>query len=166
MKKAPQYLALKQQIQNCFSTRFDMGFHRVQLRTTISSMMEIEVVKSAMHWLAGDDIEIQIDKITSYHGAQIQMLSVELKKNRDIQIFFSRILPLFSKDFLENLEDRIDDSFVFHLRLDADHLIEKAIVIHEDKRNQIIKCEAKIAVYPQQNATEVFKEFLVSLNSS
>ncbi|MEK9730707.1 MAG: RNA-binding domain-containing protein [Candidatus Poseidoniales archaeon] len=159
-------MALKQQIQGCFSIRLDMGFHRVQLRTTVSSMMEIEVVKSAMHWLAGDDIEIQIDKTTSYHGAQIQMLSVELKKNRDIQSFFSRILPLFSENFLEHLEDRIDDSFVFHLRLDADHLIEKAIVIHDDKKNQIIKCEAKIEVYPQQNAIEVFKDFLGSLNTT
>jgi RNA binding exosome subunit len=141
-----------------------MGFHRVQIRTTVSSFMDVAVVKSAIQWLVGDEIEIHLDKTTSYHGTQIQMLSVELKKNRDIETFFSKILSIFNEDFFDRIEERIDDSFVFHLRLDADHLIEKAIIVHENQKHHVMKCEAKIAVYPQQNPVEIFKDYIASLN--
>jgi RNA binding exosome subunit len=160
MKKALHSKDVVQQIQNRIYRGSAMSFHRVNIRTSVSSLMDEEVTIQSLKWLLGTDVEIIQDRTTSYHGARLQVLSAELKRKKDISFFFSMVKPIFDDEFLQGLDQRIDDAHVVHFRLDADALIEKNIVAHNVKEHHIIKCEAKLEVYPQQTPIDIFLEYI------
>jgi RNA binding exosome subunit len=137
-----------------------MSFHRVNIRTSVSSLMDEEVTLESLKWLLGKDVEIIQDRTTSYHGAALLVLSAELKKNKDISFFFSMIKPIFDDEFLQGLHQRIDDSHTVHFRLDADALVEKKIITHDVKGNHVIKCEAKLEVYPKQTPIDILHDYI------
>lgn len=137
-----------------------MSFHRVNIRTSVSSLMDEEITIQSLKWLFGTDVEVVQDRTTSYHGAILHVLSAELKRKKDISFFFSKIKPIFDEEFLQGLDQRIDDAHVVHFRLDADALIEKNIVLHNTKEHHVIKCEAKLEVYPQQTPIDIFHEYI------
>lgn len=140
-----------------------MSFHRVNIRTSVSSLMDEEVTKQSLEWLLGTDVEVVQDRTTSYHGAILHVLSVELRRKKDILYFFSMIKPIFDDTFLQSLEQRLDDAHVVHFRLDADALIEKEITLHNVKEHHIIKCEAKLEVYPQQTPIDIFHDYIKAI---
>lgn len=137
-----------------------MSFHRVNIRTSVSSLMDEEVTKQSLEWLLGTDVEVVQDRTTSYHGAVLHVLSAELKRKKDILYFFSMIKPIFDDTFLQSLEQRLDDAHVVHFRLDADALVEKEIALHNVKEHHVIKCEAKLEVYPQQTPIDIFHDYI------
>ena len=137
-----------------------MSFHRVNIRTSVSSLMDEKVTKQSLEWLLGTDTEVVQDRTTSYHGAILYILSAELKRKKDILNFFSLIKPIFDEKFLQGLDQRIDDAHVVHFRLDADALIEKKVALHSVKEHHVIKCEAKLEVYPHQTPISIFHNYM------
>lgn len=139
-----------------------MAFHRVNLRMTVNSFMDDAVVTEALEWLTFPDVEIQRDRATSYHGSSFHVLHIELTKKKEIRQFFENVKVFLIEDILDQLEQRIDEQNVVHFRIDAEQLMKKTIHAQRNKTQHVLKCEAKLAVFPQQNPIEIFREYILS----
>ena len=130
-----------------------MAIHHINCRTTSSGIDNLATIVDAMAWLCGDEELLLIDRTTSYHGSEINLITSHISKNRDIKSFVDKLKQTDLLKISENLTDRIDDSNILHFRICLDSLISGEISLTEaDKKT--VKCSIKIEVYPGQNAVE------------
>ena len=130
-----------------------MAIHHINCRTASSGIDNLAAIVDAMTWLCGDEELLSVDKTTSYHGSEINLLTTHISKNRDIKSFVDKLKQADLFKISENLADRIDDSNNLHFRICLDSLISGEINLAEaDKKT--VKCSIKIEVYPGQNAIE------------
>ncbi len=95
---------------------------------------------------------------TSYHGPKVAMLWTRINKNKQIESFVQKIQPYHST-LLQELDDRMDENNVIHLRLDLESVIGQAIQIAQQGNTlPVIKIRMKLAVYPGQNVHSIASE--------
>jgi RNA binding exosome subunit len=136
-----------------------MAIHHINCRTASSGIDNLATIVDAMTWLCGDEELILIDRTTSYHGSEINLITSHISKNRDIKSFVDKLKQADLLKISENLTDRIDDSNILHFRICLDSLTSGEISLAEaDKKT--VKCSIKIEVYPGQNAVEEITNFL------
>ena len=136
-----------------------MAIHHINCRTASSGIDNLATIVDAMTWLCGDEELLLIDRTTSYHGSEINLITSHISKNRDIKSFVDKLKQTDLLKISENLTDRIDDSNILHFRICLDSLISGEISLTEaDKKT--VKCSIKIEVYPGQNAVEEITNFL------
>ena len=136
-----------------------MAIHHINCRTTSSGIDNLATIVDAMAWLCGDEELLLIDRTTSYHGSEINLITSHISKNRDIKSFVDKLKQTDLLTISENLTDRIDDSNILHFRICLDSLISGEISLTEaDKKT--VKCSIKIEVYPGQNAVEQITDVL------
>ncbi len=136
-----------------------MAIHHINCRTASSGIDNLATIVDAMAWLCGDEELILIDRTTSYHGSEINLITSHISKNRDIKSFVDKLKQADLLKISENLTDRIDDSNILHFRICLDSLTSGEISLAEaDKKT--VKCSIKIEVYPGQNAVEEITNFL------
>jgi RNA binding exosome subunit len=83
------------------------------------------------------------------------MLSTQIKKNKSIEVFVLKLQPHHAT-LLEELDARMDESNVIHLRLDLESVIGQQIQLAQsDSTNPVIKIRIKLAVYPGQDVQEI-----------
>ena len=136
-----------------------MGIHHISCRATASGIDNLTSIIDAMAWLCGNEELIRIDRTTSYHGSEINLVMAKVSKNKDIKLMIERLTKEDLSKLAENLEQRIDENNTLHFRICLDSLIgEKlAIVSSEDKS---VKCSIKIEAYPGQNSLENIAKIL------
>jgi RNA binding exosome subunit len=130
-----------------------MAIHHINCRTTSSGIDNLATIVDAMTWLCGDEELLSIDRTTSYHGSEINLISSHISKNRDIKSFVEKLKQTDLLEISENLTDRIDDSNILHFRICLDSLISGEISL-ADADEKTVKCSIKIEAYPGQNAIE------------
>ena len=130
-----------------------MAIHHINCRTTSSGIDNLATIVDAMTWLCGDEELLSIDRTTSYHGSEINLITSHISKNRDIKSFVEKLKQTDLLKISENLTDRIDDSNILHFRICLDSLISGEIS-HADADEKTVKCSIKIEAYPGQNAIE------------
>ena len=130
-----------------------MAIHHINCRTTSSGIDNLATIVDAMTWLCGDEELLSIDRTTSYHGSEINLISSHISKNRDIKSFVEKLKQTDLLKISENLTDRIDDSNILHFRICLDSLISGEISL-ADADEKTVKCSIKIEAYPGQNAIE------------
>ena len=136
-----------------------MAIHHINCRTASSGIDNLATIVDAMTWLCGDEELLLIDRTTSYHGSEINLITSHISKNRDIKSFVDKLKQADLLKISENLTDRIDDSNILHFRICLDSLTSGEISLAEaDKKT--VKCSIKIEVYPGQNAVEEITNFL------
>tara|TARA_B100002052_G_scaffold270173_1_gene270154 strand:+ start:1711 stop:2208 length:498 start_codon:yes stop_codon:yes gene_type:complete len=136
-----------------------MAIHHINCRTASSGIDNLATIVDAMTWLCGDEELLLIDRTTSFHGSEINLITSHISKNRDIKSFVDKLKQADLLKISENLSDRIDDSNILHFRICLDSLISGEISLAEaDKKT--VKCSIKIEVYPGQNAVEEITNFL------
>ncbi|MED5309126.1 MAG: RNA-binding domain-containing protein, partial [Candidatus Thermoplasmatota archaeon] len=136
-----------------------MAIHHINCRTASSGIDNLATIVDAMTWLCGDEELLLIDRTTSFHGSEINLITSHISKNRDIKSFVDKLKQADLLKISENLSDRIDDSNILHFRICLDSLISGEISLTEaDKKT--VKCSIKIEVYPGQNAVEEITNFL------
>ena len=130
-----------------------MAIHHINCRTTSSGIDNLATIVDAMTWLCGDEELLSIDRTTSYHGSEINLITSHISKNRDIKSFVEKLKQTDLLEISENLTDRIDDSNILHFRICLDSLISGEINLAEADE-KTVKCLIKIEAYPGQNAIE------------
>jgi RNA binding exosome subunit len=130
-----------------------MAIHHINCRTTSSGIDNLATIVDAMAWLCGDEELLSIDRTTSYHGSEINLITSHISKNRDIKSFVDKLKQTDLLKISENLTDRIDESNILHFRICLDSLISGEISL-ADADEKTVKCSIKIEAYPGQNAIE------------
>ena len=110
-----------------------MAIHHVNCRVSASGLDNLSAITDAMSWLCGDAELLIVDRTTSYHGSEINLITAKVGKNRDIKAFFSKLKSGNYSDIRQNITDRIDDSNTLHLRLCLDSLIGSTIKFADNK---------------------------------
>jgi len=132
---------------------FAMGIHHITCRTTSSGVDNLEIITDSMAWFGGPNVEISIDKSTSYHGSILHLLSFKISNNKKIKEFFLRLSNEDKMELIETIESRIDENNCLHFRIGLDSLVGgQPTLISSSER--CVKCVIKIEVYPGQKVKE------------
>ena len=131
-----------------------VGLHHITWRATASALTNHEVVVEAMAWLIGDPDAVQLERSTSYHGAELWMVTAHSKKKSVAMKSLAQLGVENLQVLHDTLEQRFDEDHVLYLRLNLDDLISSKISLADSSRTGTVKGQAKIEVYPGQDALE------------
>ena len=130
-----------------------MGIHHISCRATASGIDNLPSITDAMTWLCGKEDLVSIDRTTSYHGSEINLVIAKVSKNQDINRMIAKLTTEDLSEIAENLEQRIDENNTLHFRLCLDSLVGGIVkIVGADHKS--VKCSIKIESYPGQNAVE------------
>ena len=131
-----------------------VGLHHITWRATASALTNHEVVVEAMAWLIGDPDAVQLERSTSYHGAELWMVTAHTKKKSVAMKSLAQLGVENLQVLHDTLEQRFDEDHVLYLRLNLDDLISSKLSLADSTRTGTVKGQAKIEVYPGQDALE------------
>ena len=132
-----------------------MGVHHVSWQSTASGLEDEYIHAEALGWLVGDDEAVSIERMNSYHGSPIHLVSAEIKKRGKA----TKSLSLLGVEVLEALKSeltsRLDDNNVIHIRLDLLDLLAGKLTLATPGHRPTVKGKAKLEVYPGSEAMDV-----------
>ena len=130
-----------------------MGILHVHAAATAHELQDIDLVTQALEWLS--ETEWNVDMTTSYHGPKVALLSTQIKKNKQLDSFIEKLKPHHST-VLSELDARLDENNVVHLRLCLESIIGQQLVLLEStQKKPVVKIRIKLAVYPGQNVESI-----------
>ena len=130
-----------------------MGILHVHAAATAHELQDIDLVTQALEWLT--ETEWNVDMTTSYHGPRVAMLSTQIKKNKQIDSFVIKLQPHHAT-ILSELDARLDENNVIHLRLNLESVIGQMVeLISSTDSDPVIKIRIKLAVYPGQEVEAI-----------
>ena len=138
-----------------------MSVHNVTWSATASAVGSTEVIERALDWFTGGHAEISKEKVKSYHGAKMLMIHARIMKKKAAKLSLAHL----GVDFLQQLADkdelepRIDDQNVLHIRLSLSALAKGSIEFSEGLEEQV-KGRIKLEVYPGQDPVKNAQELL------
>jgi len=125
-------------------------FHWVDLRTFCYATEERERVEQALRFASGGDIRSTTAE--SHYGNPLLLLGSRLDTAEAIVACWNRIVTRdVAAVWREHLEDRVDDSNVFHARLDKQEAYRERIVPATSA--DVIDLTAKVRAYPAKRET-------------
>ena len=133
-----------------------MGILHVHAAATAHELQDIDLVTQALEWLTETDWNV--DMTTSYHGPKVAMLSTQIKKNKQLESFTQKLEPHHAT-LLSELDSRLDENNVLHLRLNLESVLAQKIELIQSSENApVIKVRIKLAVYPGQDVEAIAAE--------
>ena len=130
-----------------------MGILHVHAAATAHELQDIDLVTQALEWLT--ETVWSVDMTTSYHGPRVAMLSTQIKKNKQIDSFVEKLQPHHAT-ILSELDARLDENNVIHLRLNLESVIGQMVeLISSTDSDPVIKIRIKLAVYPGQEVEAI-----------
>ena len=138
-----------------------MSVHNVSWSATASAVGSTEVIERALDWFTGGHAEISKEKVKSYHGAKMLMIHARIMKKKAAKLSLAHLgvdllQQLADKD---ELEPRIDDQNVLHIRLSLSALAKGSIEFSAGLEEQV-KGKIKLEVYPGQDPVKNAQELL------
>ncbi len=134
-----------------------MGIHHISWQSTASGLEDEYIHAAALSWLVGDEEAVEIERMNSYHGSPIHLVTAELKRRGQATKSLSRL----GKETLEllksEIDERIDDDNVVHIRLDLQDLLSGKITLTIPGEKPTVKGKAKLEVYPGDEPRTVAK---------
>jgi RNA binding exosome subunit len=139
-----------------------VAVHNVTWNATSSGVGSTQAIEDAINWLTGGLAEISKEKVKSYHGARMTMLRAQIKQKKAAKQSISHLGPelLEKLSQSEDLEKRIDDEKVMHIRLSISSLVVGSIEL-SDGSGEEIKGRIKLEVYPGQDSVENARDMLM-----
>ena len=133
-----------------------MGILHVHAAATAHELQDLDLVTQALEWLT--ETEWDVSMTTSYHGPKVAMLSTQVKKNKQVESFIEKLQPLHTT-ILSELDSRLDENNVIHLRLNLESVLGQKIELIQSSENApVIKVRIKLAVYPGQEVHSIASE--------
>ena len=130
-----------------------MGILHVHAAATAHELQDIDLVTQALEWLS--ETEWTVEMTTSYHGPKVALLSTHIKKNKQLDSFIEKLKP-HHPTILSELDARLDENNVIHLRLCLESIIGQQLVLLEStQKKPVVKIRIKLAVYPGQNVESI-----------
>jgi len=134
----------------------------VSWQSTASGLEDEYIHAAALAWLIGDDEAVNIERMDSFHGSPIHVVTAELKRRSAATKSLSR-LGQDTLELLKNeLDKRMDENNVIHIRLDLLDLLSGKITLTVPGDRATVKGRAKLEVYPGNTATGVAIETIDS----
>tara|TARA_B100001029_G_scaffold38474_1_gene29663 strand:+ start:1052 stop:1522 length:471 start_codon:yes stop_codon:yes gene_type:complete len=132
-----------------------VAVHNVTWNATSSGVASTETVEAALNWLTGGESEISKEKVKSYHGARMTLLSANIRQKKAAKLSIchlgSDLLNELSQS--SDLESRIDGGNSLHIRLSLSRLVAGSIELSTGSEEQV-KGRIKLEVYPGQDPIE------------
>ena len=132
-----------------------MSVHNVTWNATSSGVASTEALEDALNWLTGGEAEISREKVKSYHGARMTLLSANIRQKKGAKKSICHLGPNLLNELLQSpdLESRIDDGNSLHIRLSLSRLVSGSIELSSGSEEQV-KGRIKLEVYPGQDPIE------------
>ena len=137
-----------------------MGVHHVSWKSTASGLEDEYIHAAALSWLVGNDDAVEIERMNSYHGSAIHIVSAELKRRGQATKSLARLGEKALVQLKAELSSRMDDENVIHIRLDLLELIAGRISLTVPGDRPTVKGRAKLEVYPGNEPMDVAVETL------
>ena len=132
-----------------------MGLHHVSWQSTASGLEDEYIHAAALGWLVGDDEAVSIERMNSYHGSPIHLITAEIKKRGKA----TKSLSILGVDVLNSLKseitNRLDENNVIHIRLDLLDLLGGKLTLTSPGDRPTVKGKAKLEVYPGSEPIDV-----------
>ena len=132
-----------------------MGVHHVSWKSTASGLEDEYIHAAALSWLVGDDDAVEIERMDSYHGSPIHLVTAEIKRRgkatKSLSRLGSEVLDLLASE----LTSRLDEDNVIHIRLDLNDLLAGKVTLTLPGDRPTVKGKAKLEVYPGDVAMDV-----------
>ena len=132
-----------------------MGVHHVSRQSTASGVEDEYIHAAALSWLVGDEDAITIERMNSYHGSPVHLVTAELKRRGKATKSLSRLGCEVLESLKSELGSRLDDDNVIHIRLDLIDLIGGKLSLTVPGERPTVKGRAKLEVYPGDVAIDV-----------
>jgi len=135
-------------------------FHSVDLRAYCHATEEAARVEKALRILCLE-ASIDTEATEGHHGNPIVMLKCRLQKDDAINAFWRRVKDAgLLEKILDNLDERIDEDAVLHLRFNKQKAYEGSLELA--KNDDVIVARAKIAAHPAKKsvAARIAREYL------
>jgi len=132
----------------------------VSWKSTASGLEDEYIHAAALSWLVGDDDAVEIERMDSYHGSPIHIVSADLKRRGQATKSLSRLGVEVLNQLKSELTSRMDDDNVIHIRLDLLELLAGRITLTVPGDRPTVKGRAKFEVYPGQDVFTVAIETL------
>ena len=129
-------------------------------KSTASGLEDEYIHAAALSWLVGDDDAVEIERMDSYHGSAIHIVSADLKRRGQATKSLSRLGVEVLNQLKSELTSRMDDDNVIHIRLDLLELLAGRITLTVPGDRPTVKGRAKFEVYPGQDVFTVAIETL------
>ncbi len=129
-------------------------------KSTASGLEDEYIHAAALSWLVGDDDAVEIERMDSYHGSPIHIVSADLKRRGQATKSLSRLGVEVLNQLKSELTSRMDDDNVIHIRLDLLELLAGRITLTVPGDRPTVKGRAKFEVYPGQDVFTVAIETL------
>tara|TARA_B100001094_G_C18035469_1_gene722272 strand:- start:99 stop:539 length:441 start_codon:yes stop_codon:yes gene_type:complete len=139
-----------------------MGIHHISWQSTASGVEDEYIHASALSWLVGNEEAVEIERMNSYHGSPIHLVTAELKRRGQATKSLSR-LGKEALVFLESQFDKIiDEDNVIHIRLDLHDLLAGKVTITDPGEKPTVKGRAKLEVYPGNDVMDIASETIAN----
>lgn len=135
-------------------------FHSVEFRAYVHATEDETRVERAMRTLSPEGT-IETEAAEGHHGNPILMKRLRIQKDDAITAFWRRVKEAgLLEKILEDLEARIDEDAVLHLRFDKQAAHRGSIELA--RTDDVISVRAKIAAHPAKKsfAAPVAREYL------
>ncbi|KYK31088.1 MAG: hypothetical protein AYK23_04205 [Candidatus Proteinoplasmatales archaeon SG8-5] len=136
------------------------------LRAMARATEDEDRVGEVLRFASGVD-EVVKTAVKDHFGNRTVVLSVDIRKKRDIRAFLKRLSEAdILKILADEIEERTDDGCVLHFRLEKQGAFEGRLVLAVSK--DVVDCALKAAAYPAKKETavaslrETFQELLSS----
>ncbi len=137
----------------------------ITLRSIAHATEDLERVVSAMKFISGRS-DFQIVETTGYHGNEIRIITLEIRKYREIVNFWKRLADLgVIEEILPILDDLVDEDGYFYLRFDKQEAFLRRVAITTG--GDSIAMRMKLLSYPKRKEVAIrnFREFLATIQS-
>ena len=124
-------------------------------QSTASGVEDEYIHAAALSWLVGDEDAITIERMNSYHGSPVHLVTAELKRRGKATKSLSRLGCEVLESLKSELGSRLDDDNVIHIRLDLIDLIGGKLSLTVPGERPTVKGRAKLEVYPGDVAMDV-----------
>ena len=132
-----------------------MGVHHVSWLATASGLEDESLVAEAMAWLIGDSESVRIEKTTSFHGSTVNLVTAELLRKGPATKSLARLGVDAIDAIMSDIESRLDDDNVLHIRLDLLELLAGRVKVCLPSSRASIKGRTKLQVYPGDDPHQV-----------
>lgn len=139
-----------------------MGVHHISWFTSVSGLEDETLVADALTWLIGDSDAVSIEKTTSFHGSQMHLVTAELRNKGPATKSLSRLGNEALEQLISNLDTKLDEENVLHIRLDLLELLSGRVLICEPSSRPSVKGITKLQVYPGNTPRDIAEKTLVS----
>ena len=138
-----------------------MSVHNVSWNVTSSGLGATDEIEAALNWLTGGFAEISREKVKSYHGSRMMLISAQINRKKDAKTSICQLGPGLLKELSlsKELHQKIDAKNVLHIRLRTSSLVSGSIELSNGSEEQI-KGRIKLEVYPGQDPVENARNML------